>query len=178
MSAPGELAALMAAAQQGDEQAYRALLEAVQPVVFRYLRRRLSSDAAAEDVGQDVLLTVHRVRHTYEPSRPFEPWLYSIAKSRMIDHLRKEKRLKSWQISVDVLPEVSGELAVRGMDALKDAVAALPPTQREAFKMLKVEGLSTEEAAERAGVSVSALKVRAHRAYTAVKRAVVPDSED
>ena len=145
--------------------------------MFRYLRRRLSTDAAAEDVAQDVLLTVHRVRETYEPSRPFEPWLYAIAKSRMIDHLRKEKRLRAWQVTVDVLPEVPSEAETADGKRLFDALEGLPESQRDAFTMLKLEGLTTEEAAERAGVSLSALKVRAHRAYAALKRALVEDTD-
>ncbi len=168
----------MRAAQAGDEEAYRLLLQAIQPVVYRYLRRRLSSDAAAEDVSQEVLLTIHRVRHTYEPLRPFEPWMYSIAKSRLIDHLRKEKRLRNWQVSVDFLPEKPAEQPFGpGSDRLQEALEALPESQREAFTLLKIDGLTTEEAAERVGVSVSALKVRAHRAYKALKSAIVSDGE-
>ncbi len=177
MKGTDQWSALMAAAQRGDEEAYRVLLESIQPVIFRYARRRLSSDAAAEDVCQETLLTMHRVRHTYEPQRPFEPWMYSIAKSRLIDHLRKQRRLQAWELATETLPDVADEPVGRGVDRLVEAIEALPEGQREAFEMLKLEGLSTEEAAERAGVSVSALKVRAHRAYTALKQALASDRD-
>ena len=102
--------------------------------------------------------------------------MYSIAKSRLIDHLRKEKRLRNWQVSVDFLPERPAEQPFGpGGDRLQKALDGLPESQREAFTLLKIDGLSTEEAAERAGVSLSALKVRAHRAYKALRRAIASD---
>lgn len=176
MSLSKELADWMAAAQKGDERSYQLLLESVQPMVFRYVRRRLNSESAAEDVCQDVLLTVHRARHTYEPGRPFEPWLFAIARTRLIDHLRKERRIGASEVMMDTLPEIPQAPGETTADTVFEVLERLPPAQREAFAMLKLEGLSTEEAAERAGVTVSALKVRAHRAYTAIKKAFMEPS--
>ena len=178
MSQSQELADWMAAAQNGDERAYQMLLETVQPMVFRYARRRLRSDEAAEDVSQDVLLTVHRVRHTYEPGRPLEPWLFSIARTRLIDHLRKERRIGASEVLMDVLPEVAEMPSETTARAVFEILEKLPLAQREAFAMLKLEGLTTEQAAERAGVTVSALKVRAHRAYAAIKKAFSSDDDE
>ena len=178
MSQSKELAEWMASAQNGDERAYQLLLETVQPMVFRYARRRLNSDEAAQDVCQDVLLTVHRARHTYEPGRPLEPWLFSIARTRLIDHLRKQRRISGSEVMMDVLPEVPeapGETTAR---AVFEILEKLPVAQREAFAMLKLEGLTTEEAAEKAGVSVSALKVRAHRAYNSIKSAFSANDDE
>jgi RNA polymerase sigma-70 factor (ECF subfamily) len=95
----------MKAAQDGDSEAYRELLDAVRPMVLGYVRRRLFSDQEAEDVTQETLLTVHRVRHTYEPDRPFEPWLFTIARSRLIDHLRSVKRMSAVEVLTERLPE-------------------------------------------------------------------------
>ncbi len=170
--AAGQFDSLMAAAQAGDEAAYRELLEGVQPLLARYVARRISPPEAAEDVVQDILLTMHRVRHTYDPERPFEPWLYSIARSRVIDHLRKQRRISALEVMFDVLPDVGGATGDDvTVERAREVFESLAAAQREAFAMLKLEGLSTEEAAERAGVSVSALKVRAHRAYTVIKKA-------
>lgn len=177
MSVPENLTAWMAAAQAGDQHAYRQLLEAIQPLVARYVRRRVRADATVEDVCQDVLLTVHRVRHTYEPGRPFEPWLYAIARSRVIDHLRRERRISASEVLMDALPEVGAVGSETTAEAALDVLGRLPATQREAFVMLKIEGLSTEEAAKRAGITVSALKVRAHRAYVTIKRAFAGGEE-
>jgi RNA polymerase sigma factor (sigma-70 family) len=170
--APSRLAACMAGAQAGDQAAYRELLEAVQPMVYRYVRKRLRTDAAAEDVTQDTLLTMHRVRATYEPARPFEPWLFAIARSRLIDHLRRSRRISAVEVLTDKLPETPASLPLADGQVAFELLEQLPASQREAFFMLKLEGLSTEEAAARAGVSVSALKVRAHRAYKALRKAL------
>jgi len=179
MAAPGQLGARMAAAQRGDHEAYRDLLEAVQPMILGYLRKRIESEAAAEDVSQDVLLTMHRVRHTYDPERPFEPWLFAIARSRLIDHLRRRRRVSAMEVLTDTLPEFAATASAETAgDAAFEILDRLPATQREAFAMLKLEGLTTEEAARRAGVSVSALKVRAHRAYKALRKALAAQSDE
>ncbi|RMF23763.1 MAG: sigma-70 family RNA polymerase sigma factor [Deltaproteobacteria bacterium] len=172
---PGRLGELMKAAQAGDEVAYRELLDEIQPLLLRYVRRRVSSAESAEDIVQDALLTMHRVRHTYEPERPFEPWMYAIARSRVIDFLRKQRRISTLEVLFDTLPEVADAAAEITVEQAREVFEALPAAQREAFAMLKLEGLSTEEAAERAGVSVSALKVRAHRAYNTIKKAFSGD---
>jgi len=177
MEATTQLGAWMAAAQRGDQEAYRELLEAVQPMVLGYVRRRIASEPAAEDVAQDVLLTMHRARHTYDPRRPFEPWLFAIARSRLIDHLRRRRRVSAIEVLTETLPEVPAAVATgTAGESAFEILERLPATQREAFAMLKLEGLTTEEAARRAGVSVSALKVRAHRAYKALRKALAEKS--
>lgn len=174
-SPQADYAGLMLATQGGDPEAYRRLLEAVQPMLFGYLRKRLRSPEAAEDVSQEVLLTMHRVRHTFEPGRPFEPWFFSIARSRLIDHLRKVKRVSANEYSTDVLPEVSEDQALPDWARFMEVLEILPEAQREAFSLLKIEGLSTVEAAEKVGISVSALKVRAHRAYNTLKKGLLEE---
>jgi RNA polymerase sigma-70 factor (ECF subfamily) len=175
--AQAQYAVWMAAAQGGDQAAYRRLLEAVRPMIYGYVRKRLSGEAAAEDVTQDVMLTMHRVRATYDAARPFEPWLFSIARSRLIDHLRRARRMSRHEIMTDTLPEVAAPAEALDLQAAFELLERLPASQREAFSMLKLEGLSTEEAAERAGVSVSALKVRAHRAYKAIRSALAGNED-
>lgn len=179
MEAVTQFGAWMAAAQRGDEDAYRDLLEAVQPMILGYVRRRIEPESAVEDVAQDVLLTMHRARHTYDPRRPFEPWLFAIARSRLIDHLRRRRRLSAVEVLTETLPEVPATVGdgTAGESAF-EILERLPSTQREAFAMLKLEGLTTEEAARRAGVSVSALKVRAHRAYKALREALAEKSDE
>ena len=73
-----ELTLLMAASQEGDGQAYDALLRGLQAVVSLYVRRRVGVTPWAEDVVQDVLFSIHRARHTWNPDRPFAPWFYAV----------------------------------------------------------------------------------------------------
>ena len=177
MTEGASLAELMTAAQQGDQDAYRQLLEGIQPIVYGYVRRRLRSHETAEDVSQEVLMTVHRVRHTYDPDRPFELWLFAIARSRLIDHLRRARRLTAYEVVMDDPPEIPQAPAQWQATSMLEILDRIPAGQREAFSMLKIEGLSTEEAAARAGISVSALKVRAHRAYKTIKKSLSSDDD-
>ena len=139
----------MARAQAGDRDAYRSLLEEIGPIVLGWLRRWLTDAEDLADVYQDTLVHLHRARHTYDPTRAFEPWLFAIARNAAADHGRRRRRRRAWETAVDELPEVAME--------------------GEAFTMLKLEGLSVGDAAARAGVSPGALKVRAHRAYKALR---------
>ena len=83
---------LMARAQDGDQHAYRALLEDVAPYLRAIASRCFRQQGDIEDAVQDVLLTLHAVRHTYDPQRPFGPWLLAIANRRIIDRLRRDTR--------------------------------------------------------------------------------------
>ncbi len=154
--------------QRGDREAYDELLTDMAPPLLRFLRRRIADAHELEDVFQDTLMAVHRARHTYDPSRPFEPWLFAIARHVAVDHFRHRVALTSREVLVEVLPE-------RGTDAdprnpcLAEALDRLPPAQREAFEMLQLEGMSVATAAARAGITTGALKVRAHRAYKALR---------
>ena len=138
-----EATALMIRAQEGDGQAYAALLTRLSSTARQYARNRLGDVAWLDDVMQETLLTIHAARHTYDPRRPFAPWFYAILSSRMIDVLRKERRVRAREFTTDVLPEVSSAPAERSdasdaLDArrLEAALDALPDRQREIVRGL------------------------------------------
>jgi RNA polymerase sigma-70 factor, ECF subfamily len=161
---------LMKRAQDGDRQAYRTLLEELEPFVRSIARRCHKQAIDVEDAVQDVLLTIHAIRHTYDPARPFGPWLLAIANRRIIDRLRRETRRKAREIELSVghetFPEPAANLdsILSAELALADAIERLPPEQREAIKMLKLKEMSLKEAAKASGRSIAALKVATHRA--------------
>ena len=117
-------------------------------------------------------MALFEARHTYEPGRPVEPWLFAIARNIAADNVRRRWSRASWEELVDTLPERAEYDPPSSPPDLGEALAKLPRAQREAFAMLKLEGLSLEGAAERAGVSVGALKVRAHRAYKTLRKLI------
>src|SRR5690349_7324302 len=168
--------ALMVRAQQGDAAAYAELLTVLATIARRYARNRLGEVAWLDDVAQETLLTVHAARRTYDPNRPFAPWFYAIVSSRMIDVLRKERRVSAREIGTDDLPEPSagdGRWERRDeidIDQVKAAVEALPVKQREVVRALKVQDESVKEVSRRLGMSESAVKVTAHRGYRALRR--------
>src|SRR5215475_3149552 len=157
----------MACVQDGNREDYRALLEDIGPLLLGWLRRWLADSADLADVYQDTLVHLHRARHTYDPARPFEPWLFAIARHCAADHGRRQYQ-RRWEVLVDDLPELAAE-PEPDRSGLVEALQSLPRPQREAFSMLKLEGLSVGAAASRAGVTPGALKVRAHRAYKTLK---------
>ena len=172
----GQRAEWMGKAQAGDRDAYRTLLNDIHADLIRFVRRRVHDPQEVEDIVQDVLLMIHRARHTYDASRPFEPWMYAIARNTTIDHGRKRSTRGKREVLTGELPEVAA--GAETSDApLAAALEQLPDAQREAFSMLKIEGLSVEAAAERAGVSAGTLRVRAHRSYRFVKAFIGHEDE-
>ncbi|MHB8382296.1 MAG: RNA polymerase sigma factor [Candidatus Binataceae bacterium] len=155
----------MSAAQGGEAEAFRLLVDDIAPAVFGYLRRRVWDAGELEDILQETLIAVYESRHTYDPARLFEPWLFAIARNVGTDYQRRHWSRVRWQEVVEEPPEQGAECAGSARMVLRDALTRLPAGQREAFMMLKIEGLTISEASARAGVSVAALKVRAHRAY-------------
>jgi RNA polymerase sigma-70 factor, ECF subfamily len=168
---------LMAAAQDGDRAAYRTLLEAVTPFVRALASRCFRDTGDIEDAVQDVLLTIHAVRHAYDPARPFGPWLVAIANRRIIDRLRRQTRARSREIEFTAAHETfTGDTAnidQEGMGdaaALHEAIAALPPEQQQAVRLIKLQEMSLHEAAQTSGKSISALKVAVHRAIKSLRK--------
>jgi RNA polymerase sigma-70 factor, ECF subfamily len=162
---------LMARAQDGDRQAYGALLQDITPYLRSIAVRCFKQQSDVEDAVQDVLLTVHAVRQTYDPARPFGPWLVAIANRRIIDRLRRETRSKAREIALSTEHETFSDPASNldrddhlATAELNEALAKLPPDQRQAVTLLKLNELSLKEAATASGRSVASLKVATHRA--------------
>ena len=176
------LGILMRAAQRGDAAAYTELLKSVTPRIRRVVLRERAFAGLAEvdDLVQDVLLSVHAVRATYDAARPFEPWLLAIVRNRLADGARRYARTGAREVRWDhtdyvtfAASETNEETAQLGdARALRAAVRALPDWQREAIELLKLEELSLKEAAAVSGTSVGALKVATHRALHALRRAL------
>jgi RNA polymerase sigma-70 factor (ECF subfamily) len=140
------------------------------------VRKRISNPALVEDVVQDTLMTLHRIRHTYDPGRPFLPWLSAIASARAIDALRRHGRMSAREIhdpnAFEAYPddrqsEPENALAARGEVA--HLLATLSPRQRRAIELVKLHDMSLVEAAGETGFSIPALKTLLHRAITKLR---------
>ncbi len=171
---PEEWAALMVLAQGGDGAAYRKLLIGITPYLRAIASRAHRNPSNAEDTVQDVLLTLHAVRHTYDESRPFKPWLAGIARHRIIDRLRALGRASAREVALELEHEAfpAAETNPTGSFEAQDlhaAIRALPPGQRQAVTLLKLHEKSLKEAAAISGMSVGALKVATHRGIAALR---------
>ncbi len=176
-------AALMARYCDGDAAAFRELYADVAPQLLGYLLRMTRDRALAEDLLQQTFLKVHKARGAYVRGANPMPWLYAIAHRTCLDALRKKTRARvRVAANPDNVPEMPADLdgrpegsAVEGADpelarAALDALESLPPQQREAVVLTKLQGKSVAEAAEIAGTTRGAMKVRAHRGYAALRK--------
>jgi RNA polymerase sigma-70 factor (ECF subfamily) len=180
-----EWAGWMRAAQRGDAARYEQLLRAVSPYIRSLIRRYCHNPVLAEDVLQDVLLTVHRVRHTWDPHRPIMPWLAAITARRGIDRLRRETRIARFEVADELAietfapPAANNESgALRAAEEVGPLLEALPAQQRRALEAVKLRGLSLAQAAAELGQSVAAIKVNVHRGIKALRRQVELDDQE
>ncbi len=162
--------AWMTRARGGDREAYAQLMAELADVIESYVRARFGSARESdflEDCVQEAMLTLHRVRHTWDQRLPFRPWLFAVVRHKVIDLLRRRAVRRSEPLAADE-PAPLSEPSAR-LDGAR-LLAALEPSYRQALVLTKLEGYSLEEAAGRAGVSVGAMKTRVHRALQMVRR--------
>jgi RNA polymerase sigma factor (sigma-70 family) len=152
---------LMAAAQAGHAAAYRRLLDEVRHWLKGFYARRLPP-AMVEDAVQDTLIAIHEKRHTYDPERPFKPWLMAVARYKWIDRLRSMSRSRTEELPEEIAVE-DHESSVTSSVVLARLMTELKPAQAEAIRLVKIDGFSVEEASERTGQSGSLIKVNIHR---------------
>ena len=186
MGIPGgsqpDLGLLMELAQAGDEAAYLLLLRRITSIVRNAVKQKInaSQHADMEDVVQDVLVSVHVVRATYDPSRPFLPWLLSIVHHRTVDKFRKSARIAANETHAgELLETLAGEstnsqaITFGDDELLRREIAALPSSQRRAVELLKLKEMSLKEAARESGMTVASLKISVHRAMKTLRKRIV-----
>jgi RNA polymerase sigma-70 factor (ECF subfamily) len=165
-------AQLMARAQNGDHEAFNTLLKDIGPHVTSSLERWVFDISEIEDICQEVMIAVYKSRHSYQPDRPFEPWLFAIIRNVTRKHIRRNQERMAVEMHIDDLPELPFQGSWALEIELRQALEHLSPTQIEAFSMTKLLGLSLAEAAQCTGASIGAIKVRAHRASEALKKSL------
>lgn len=164
------LKALMIAGLAGDGAAHGALLRQLATALRHYYRRRLGgSSGEVEDLVQETLIAVHTRRATYQPDMPFMAWAYAIARYKLIDLYRRQGRRKIAPLeaaeALFAQDDSDGWLAGRDLDRV---LGEIDPKSAALIRQTHVEGLSAREAAERAGLSEGAVKVRVHRGLKAL----------
>jgi RNA polymerase sigma factor (sigma-70 family) len=155
------LGKLMALAQAGEAEAYRTVLSACQSWLTRYYSGRIAPHQI-DDLVQDTLISVHRKRETYDPTRPFLPWLAAIARYRWVDQLRRTYRANETELLDDIVADpVRGD--VTAQVSLARLMDQIPERQAHVIRLVKIEGYSITEAALRTGQSEPLVKVNIHR---------------
>jgi RNA polymerase sigma factor (sigma-70 family) len=170
----------MEAAQRGDAAAYEALLRDCVPHIRRVARALGTPDDYIDDVTQETLFTIDRARHAFQPGRSFTAWLNAIARRRAIDVLRARGRHAKREIyepaAFESYVDVAGlertaaaHLAADQVKLLRDAIAGLTPSQREAVEAIGLRDQSLGETAAETGKTKGALKVNFHRALKSLR---------
>lgn len=167
--------AWMTKAQQGDQEAYKALLAEIYPAIQNFLRSKLGPLGATEDMVQECVLAIHKVRSSYDPQREFRPWMYAVVRNKLIDILRKQGRIQKKEVAnSEIVETYSEDDSYTGQEesseAVHKALEALPEEMRRAVVLTKIKGLSTKEAAESEGISEAAIRTRISRAYVLLRK--------
>jgi RNA polymerase sigma-70 factor (ECF subfamily) len=162
----------------GDDAAFPSVYDAVAPRLYGYLLRQTRDRARAEDLLQQTMLHIHRARVRFIAGAEVMPWAFAIARRLLLDGLRRSRR----EMLADEGEPDAGASEAPGADELLQAqelalrvervLSGLPRSQRDAFELLKNDGLSVAEAAQVLGTTVAAVKLRAHRAYEALRAAL------
>jgi RNA polymerase sigma-70 factor (ECF subfamily) len=162
---------LMRAANRGDTVAYHRVLTAVTPLLRKVVQARGSGlgREGCEDVLQDVLLAIHRKRHTWKEDQPLRPWLYAIARHKVVDAFRA--RGSRVEVPIDDfnegLPAVAGPDPTVGRD-MEKVLNALDPREADIVRAFGLKGETTAETAARLNMSEGAVRVALHRALKSV----------
>ena len=166
--------ALMVSAQSGNEADYRRLLAELAEAIEGFLRSRFGDRPIIEDCVQEALIAVHKARHTYNPNRPFRPWLFAIVRNRTIDVLRQQRQrddvAERYQREQAVLAQPGGQPSAPQELAEVPMFRALSSQHREVLVLTKIIGFSIAETARKLRISESAVKVRVHRAVGKLKK--------
>lgn len=152
---------LMVKAQGGDKQCYASLLTECEKWLRRYYARKINP-AAIDDLVQETLISLHRKRASYDPTKAFLPWLAAIGRYRWIDSLRKIYRHDHDELYEEMVADPQEE-SVSAKVSLERLLGMIPEKQAEVISMVKIEGLSIAEASAQTGQSESLVKVNIHR---------------
>jgi RNA polymerase sigma-70 factor (ECF subfamily) len=169
----------MTAYAAGDDAAFAEVHAFVSPRLTAYLRRRMRDQARVPDLVQQTFLNMHRARRTFIAGADVLPWAFAIARRQLVDAYRAAEREElptrdAEDAAMLVCPPSADELlaAKEAAGRFQRALAGLSRPQRDAFELVKGDGLSLVEAAAALGTTVTGVKLRTHRAYTALRAAL------
>ena len=166
-----ELSGLLRAAIAGDERAYAQFLHRIAALVRGFVRRKIvQGGVAPEDVVQETLLAIHVKRHTWRADAPVLPWVYAIARFKLIDAFRRRGR--RIEVEIDQIAETFAEPETETASErdVARALDGLPPAQRSVVSSISVDGRSIGETATKLGISETAVRVSLHRGLAAIAK--------
>ena len=167
-------------AQKGNKKSYSSLLHQITPLISGTLNKKLANPQWVDDITQEVLISVHKSLHTYDPKMPFTPWVMAITNFRCADFLRTYYARRRDQHTSLENPEylkknVTEQPYMAEYKDVEQALQKLPRKQRRAFEMMKIYGYTAKEVADNTGMSISAVKTSVHRTTEKLKELLNDD---
>jgi RNA polymerase sigma-70 factor (ECF subfamily) len=185
MAVAGDLDGVMEKCATGDDRAFDELYRRGAARVRGFLVRLSGDPVLAEDLTQETFVRIHRARGSFAAGAAALPWMFAIARNTFLDHARREnvRRRSSAQLAPDpkAAKDTQGDEVLAGremLDIVRETLDRLPMLQRDAFVLIRFEGLSVSEAAQVLGATEAAVKVRAFRAYEALRAALESKGEE
>lgn len=166
-----EITALLVAGLGGDQAAYGKFLATITPMLRRMVGRKLAQ-SDVEDVTQEILISIHKARHTYDGERPIMPWLASIAGFRITDHLRKHySQMRHQSVDIADYENILSDVTEQASDneSIDELLSDVPEKHKRILTMMHVEGYTAKEVGAQMGMNESAVKVVAHRAIKKIR---------
>jgi RNA polymerase sigma-70 factor, ECF subfamily len=177
-----ELKALMLASQGGDAASHRALLDRLSRHLRAYYKSKFArigrGAAEAEDLVQEAVLAIHLKRHTYDPVEPLTPWVYAIARYKLIDFLRRTRSSLA-DVPIDEADKIMAHddnVDAESTYDVRRLMERLPKNMRCAIEAVKLDGQSIAEAAQRCGISESGVKMNIHRGLKALAALIAQET--
>lgn len=170
-----QLRAWMIGGLDGVAADHACLLRALVPLLTAFYRRRMTSADEVEDLVQDTLIAIHTRRATYDRNRAFTAWLFAVARYKMIDHFRRNRRTVPIEGLEDILVTEGFEASSNARIDVDDLLATLPPKQAQMIRATHLEGHSVADAAAASGYGVSDIKVSVHRGIKALSARIRGD---
>lgn len=170
---PSKLKEIFLKANKGDNKAYAIFLGEIQKLALSFVAYKISDVSVREDIVQEILISIHQARHTFDPNKEIKPWVYAIFNYRVLDHLRKKYR--NLEDTLENLPENSEiendvTKSIETNELISKALLCLNEKQRKVLTLAKAQGYTSAEIALEMGLSVSAVKVMIHRSIQKIRK--------
>jgi len=171
-----ELKNLMLQALEGDQDSYKKFLMNTSKLLKNYFYTKVYDQTVIEDLAQETLISIHKAKHTYDPKLSISNWILSIAYRRYVDYVRKDIRIKKFEISTETFNLYASNVRYKteenydNQERIKSILELMTEREKKIITLLKLENYSIKDAAKILNLSESAVKVAAHRAYKKIKK--------
>lgn len=169
-----ELKELFQKANNGDKKSYKSFLSHIEKMAYKYVKERISDIDSYDDIVQEILISIHQSRHTYNPSKNLNPWIYAIFHYRTTDHLRKIYRNKEDSIPEEDFEKIKEHFSVtksiESNELINKAFKNLNEKQKKMVIMSKIEGHTAAEIAQKMNLNVNTVKVTIHRSLDKMRK--------